>query len=227
MDAFADLRYLYSISRGVPSAEPAFQKIAPWISPADVVVEVGAARGGGTLLLSSLARHVFVFEPNRYSYRVLRHFTKDRSNVSTFNVAVGAKQGIARLNMVAGEAAAYGCSIRRLEGLTYQGHLDARMVRLDDMKFPIAPSVLIIDCEGYEGEVLQGAGDLLHKVRMLFVETHVTSDGHNTLPDVLSRLEEVHMMTSVFSSEDELSWVSGTRPETRASPYPSTGSTCQ
>jgi len=201
------------MGRGIPVAEPAFRTIAAFIRPTDVVVEVGAAHGGGTLFLSSRAKHVFAFEPNRHSYRILRHFTKDRQNVSAFNLAVGARQGVVRLNLVTDEAAAHGSSMRELEGLSYQGYMNARMVSLDSIEFKVAPSVLIVDCEGYEGEVLLGARALLDKVRTVFVETHVIGDGHNTLPGVISQVEKVPMTANVFLTQDRLSWVSGIRLE--------------
>jgi FkbM family methyltransferase len=213
MEPFSDFRYLYSLARGRPEPEPAFGTISVSIRPSDVVVEVGAARGGGTLFLSSRARHVYAFEPNKYSYRILRHFTTGRPNISTFNVAVGSSRGVARLNMVADEATSYACSIRVLEGLEYRGHMDVPVVRLDDVEFPVTPSVLIIDCEGYEYEVLAGAKHLLDKVRSVFIETHVLSGGEGTLDRVRSQVEALPMKVDVFPSEDGLLWVAGTRLE--------------
>src|SRR5271170_5152959 len=122
-DALADLRYVYSMNRGIPSPEPALRTIKSSIRPTDVVVEVGAARGGSTLFLSSRAKHVIAFEPNKYNYRLLRHFTKSRRNVSTFNLAVGGREGLARLNIVDGEATAHGSSMQELHGLSYRGHM--------------------------------------------------------------------------------------------------------
>ncbi len=212
-DAFSDLRYAYSVSRGIPKAEPALQTIAESVRPTDVVVEVGASTGGGTVLLSSRAKHVFAFEPNRHSYRILRHFTRNRPNVTAFNLAVGAGEGVARLNIVDGEASAQGSSIRGIDGLSYRGRMAARMVSLDSVEFPLAPSVLIVDCEGYESEVLAGAKNVLGKVRTVFVETHAIDKGHSTLSDVLSQIEAVPMMARVFLSGDRLPWISGIRLE--------------
>ncbi len=212
-DALSDFRYLYWLTRRIPEGEPALQDIAPLIKPTDIVVEVGAAAGGGTLILSSLARRVYAFEPNRHSYRVLRHFTKNRRNVTALNFAVGANQGIARLNLVAGEATSQGSSIGNLDGLKYEGHQNVRMVDLDGVSFPLKPSVLIIDCEGYEVEVLDGGRRTLDSARAVFVEVHTTRNGGNTIDDVVSRLKEAQMTTSVFYSGDKLPWVSGTREQ--------------
>lgn len=163
------------------------------------------------MFLSSRAWRVYAFEPNRHSYRVLRHFTKDRSNVSTFNVAVGSKEGVARLNIVDGEATSLGTSILKLDGLKYNKHVTVPMVRLDDLEFPTAPTVLVVDCEGYESEVLLGAKCLLEKIRTVFIETHLLSDGHDTLPEVLSEVARIPMKTDVLTLRDEPPWVCGTR----------------
>ncbi len=50
---------------------------------------------------------------------------------------------------------------------------------LDDFKFDLAPTSLVIDCEGYEVEVLKGRG-LSSSLRSVFVETHVLSNGEAT-----------------------------------------------
>ena len=133
--------------------------------------------------------------------------------MSTFNVAVGAQNGFARLNRVVGEATSQGCSIRELQGLSYLGHMRVRVVTLDTVEFPVPPTVLVVDCEGFEGEVLLGARNMMDRVRMLFVETHVIGNGHSTLSGVLSQVEAVPMKADVFLSEDRLSWISGTRSE--------------
>lgn len=211
MDAFADLRFLYWATRGTPAGEPVFHRIAPLIRPDDVVVEVGASTGGGTLSLSSLARHVYAFEPNRQSYRILKHFTRNRDNVTAFNAAIGESGGVACLNLVAGEATSQASSIKRLEGVNYEGRQNVRVFSLDEIKFPLRPSVLIIDCEGYEAEVLRGGRRVLESARLAFVETHTTSGGGNVLAEVLSQLEEARFNTTVFSSDDNMEWVAGAR----------------
>ncbi|HEV2389154.1 MAG TPA: FkbM family methyltransferase, partial [Nitrososphaerales archaeon] len=93
----------------------------------------------------------------------------------------------------------------------YRGYMVTKMVSLDHVKFPITPSVLVVDCEGYEGEVLLGARKTMEEVRLVFIETHVVGRGQSTLSGVLSQVEAVPMTTSVFQSEDQLSWVSGVR----------------
>jgi FkbM family methyltransferase len=205
--AFSDLRYLYRLSQGRPVPEPIFEAIATRLRRMDVVVEVGAARGGGTLRLSDVAERVYAFEPNMHSYRILRHFAKRRGNLTVFNLAVGSIEGVVRLKTVSGQPAAYGSSILGLDGISYAGHMKARMVRLDDVVFPVTPSILVVDCEGYEGEVLLGAHELLCKVRGVFVETHSLADGRTTIPDVVSRLEKVNMSVDTLTPKNEPTWV--------------------
>ena len=131
----------------VPEAEVTAQKLFPsFVGKDDVVVEVGADIGGGTLVLSRLSKQVYAFEPNPYAFSKLQHATRRKRNVQILNLGAGATEETIRLklpqlaNMPRGSRTA-----------------PVRLVKLDDMKFGLAPSCLVIDCGGSELDVLKGA----------------------------------------------------------------------
>jgi len=205
----ADLRFAYGISKGIPQAESSFQIFEPYLDPEDVVIEVGAGHGGGTLRLSEKVKYVYSFEPNPYSHRIVKYFAKERRNLSLFNAAVGDKLAETRLNLVFGEPSAFASSVTMLTGQSYQSHLRVPMVKLDDMHFSKPPSVMIIDCEGYEMQVLKGAKRTLETVEKVFIETHVLSNGHNTIDEIFPKICTLFDKVGAVSTDEGLIWVMG------------------
>ena len=64
-----------------------------YVKKDDVVIEVGANKGGSTLALSKLAAHVYALEPDPTIFRYLRVFTALTENVSVYNVGAGDVEG--------------------------------------------------------------------------------------------------------------------------------------
>ena len=56
--------YYLRLIGGPPPETEGLTLYPRFVLPSDVVIEVGARIGGGTLLLSNLAKHVYSFEPN-------------------------------------------------------------------------------------------------------------------------------------------------------------------
>ena len=72
--------YYLRLTSGPPPEEEGLTLYPRFVIPSDVVIEVGARIGGGTLLLSSLAKHIYSFEPNPHSFRFLKAFTKKKTS---------------------------------------------------------------------------------------------------------------------------------------------------
>jgi FkbM family methyltransferase len=206
---FSGFRLFYNALRGAPRAELSYQLVNSFISADDVVAEVGAGHGGGTLSLAAKAGHVYAFEPNADSYRITRYFTRNKRNVTLFKIGVGDSEHQAKLNFVRGEASAFGTSIAMLQGFPYRGHLTVRIVSLDSIDFGKAPTVLIVDCEGYEVEVLRGAKETLKGVVTLFIETHILSNGCNTAPEIIAQLRQAGFRIGAISTRRDERWVVG------------------
>ncbi len=79
---------LFTLPRPEPSSS---QLYARHLSGTDVVVEIGANKGGGTLLLSMLVRWVYSFEPDKRNFRQVSTIAKMCPNVTAFNLGCGSE----------------------------------------------------------------------------------------------------------------------------------------
>lgn len=195
----------------LPQSETSARLLYPkFINSTDNVIEVGARTGGGTLLLSELANHVYSFEPIRFSFRMLRQNTRKCQNVTSYNYAVGNMNGEATLNLPIGQEHPYVASTKKLIGYEYRRRQRVKMLKLDDVSFPLKPTSLVIDCEGHEAEVLDGAKNLLPNLRNVLIETHTLSDGTETLPAVRSKLAKyanIFEIDTSFVDEERQRWI--------------------
>jgi FkbM family methyltransferase len=214
---FSGFRLFYNVFLGAPKAELSYQLVEPFISADDIVAEVGAGHGGGTLSLAAKGAHVYAFEPNADSYRIARYFTRNKRNVTLFNIGVGEREHQAKLNLVRGEASALGTSVAKLEGFLYRGHSTVPIVPLDSILFGKALTVLVLDCEGYEVEVLRGAKETLKVVKKLFIETHTLSDGYDTMPEIIAQLRPASLRIGAISTRYDEKWVVGVKKNERLS----------
>jgi FkbM family methyltransferase len=146
--------------------------------PGDVVFECGGHQGCSALFLAACigaAGRVITFEPNRKNASAIE--TSVRLNgVNTVTVehkAVGAGAGKVLFGMT---------SLCVAPSQRHDTHLRGRqevdLVPLDDyaQEHNLHPSLIKIDVEGYEVEVLKGARQLLKRRPKLAIEIHSPSD---------------------------------------------------
>ena len=175
----------------------------------DIVIEVGARIGEITLVLSNIVKHVHAFEPNPESYRILQSFIKKRNNVTTYDFGVGDKNGLEWLNQIEDDPISLAVSFKKIQGKNYSSAKNkVKMIKIDDMDFNLKPTVLVIDCEGFELEVLKGAKETLKNITKVAVETHVLSDNTSTLDSVSSYLNDTFDI-SVKHDPDDNPWIVG------------------
>ena len=208
---FSDFRYIYSAYIARPVPEGAVQLVLPYVSKHSVVVEIGAGHGGGTAAYSRRARHVYAFEPNPDSFRILQHVAGRIPNVTLSRTAVSSVKEVAYLNLVEAERSSLATSTRRLAGTKYRGILRVGAQDLDSMQLALAPTIMVVDCEGAEEDALAGAARLLPGLSGLFVETHTLADGKNTLAGVLDLVRRSFERVGVASTANDSSWVIGLR----------------
>ncbi|NEJ22537.1 FkbM family methyltransferase [Rhizobium leguminosarum] len=142
------------------------------ISPAMIVVDVGANIGIYTRMFSSLtgtAGHVHAFEPAPANFEKLETTVNGLSNVSLRHAAVGAGSGTIKL-YVSNEL---NVDHRTFDSGDGRASIDVPLVKLDDYFSPGQRVDFIkIDVQGYELSVLQGAERVLrenHDIR-IFME---------------------------------------------------------
>jgi FkbM family methyltransferase len=139
----------------------------------DNILEVGARTGATTRTLSLKVREtglVIAAEPNPYAFKLLQRRVKGLSNVLAVNVALGEETGSFRLWI---ESAGDGGASITIRARGRPIGID--VMRADDLVAKLGIKkidVLIIDVEGYEFKVLEGAPEVLAGVRVLSVEIH-------------------------------------------------------
>ncbi|HKT88921.1 MAG TPA: FkbM family methyltransferase [Candidatus Sulfotelmatobacter sp.] len=134
------------------------------IAPDDCVWDVGANVGYYTERLSRLASHVIAFEPVPENYSQIE--SRMLPNVQCCQTALGDVTGEVTMS-VNGPFSSI-ASATHAEIPTQS----VAIARGDDLTSLRPPSVVKIDVEGYELEVIQGMHRILRGVRALFVEVH-------------------------------------------------------
>jgi FkbM family methyltransferase len=170
---------------------------AAYVDRSDVVAEVGAYTGGGTILLAKLAQYVYSFEPIKQNFNELRWNTSGYRNIKLFNLGLSDKNGVAELYKP--EKKRYASSSKRVEGYDYPGTERIRLTRLDDMRLDKKIISLVVDCEGGELEVLKGAQKTVPTLRSMLIETHTLEGGENTFERVMQELAGYRNMLEIKS----------------------------
>jgi FkbM family methyltransferase len=149
-----------------------------------VVVDVGASRGDWTDAILRLSRPsvVYAFEPNPTVFKALEGRLAGR-NVRCVQAAVGATDGNATLHVEAQSElssihrlSARGRGLHGIEGCPTQS-VSVPMVRLDTALSEVDEvSLLKLDVQGYESEVVAGAKRVLQRTDCLITEVMYERD---------------------------------------------------
>lgn len=144
------------------------------------VVDVGANRGQFTLLMAGLCPDatILAFEPLIEPYRKLIEVTSAFPNVRTFNSAIGPLRADMAMNIAKRDDSSSLLPITDLQEQIFPntGHqrtVDVRIAPLGDFlegRQMVRPSLLKIDVQGYELEVLKGSKDQLDRFDVIYVE---------------------------------------------------------
>ena len=144
--------------------DPLLSHILPLIRPGDTVVDVGAFIGDHTLAYSKQVGSegvVYAFEPNPIAFKCLHHNMRTCGNVIMRNLGLGHSPGMAPLCCADGNSAS-----------AYIGEAgkiaDVEMTALE-IAVPWTVNLIKIDVEGYELNVLRGAGNLIKKCKPILV----------------------------------------------------------
>jgi FkbM family methyltransferase len=144
------------------------------------VVDIGANRGQFTLLMSGLQPDaaILAFEPLIEPYRKLTEVTSGLPNVRAFNSAIGPERASLPMNVARRDDSSSLLPLTDLQEQIFPntGHeriVDVQIAPLGDFlegQVTARPSLLKIDVQGYELEVLKGSSDVLDRFDVLYVE---------------------------------------------------------
>jgi len=145
------------------------------VRPGDTVWDIGANVGFYTEMFADWVGaegRVCAFEPAAACFAALSRRVASRRNVSLFSFALGAEDGSVPFGVAADPLATSHSFAQAPESADR-----VRVARGDTLVATgetATPNVLKIDVEGFEGEVLTGAADLLRSgiLRAVFVEMH-------------------------------------------------------
>lgn len=116
-------------------------------------VQAGGHIGLWPLKLSKYFGQVVTFEPDPIVYPALARNTSFTPNISVAQAALGAKGGMAQFSYYSGRSAVSTMAEIKDEG---DLHAEVGVVALDDLKIKYL-AALVLDVEGYEPQVLEGA----------------------------------------------------------------------
>jgi FkbM family methyltransferase len=141
--------------------------------PNRVLLDVGANEGEYTQVAADAGYRVFSFEPFPEAYRKLEARFAGRENVTTFNFALGATEGMLPFYLATesgqeqrGDASLYNTFRPHFirENITFEKQLEVPVRTLHSLilsgEVPAAIDLLKIDTEGYDLEVISGLGPI-------------------------------------------------------------------
>jgi FkbM family methyltransferase len=142
-----------------------------FINREDVVIEIGTLFGGDTMLLTTLVKFVYAFEASKQNFNRTKRVLRKRKNVKIYNYAVSDRTGTAILRSV--DFGGGSRSIKEVQGLLNGKTETVKTINLDSIRFNLKPTVLVMDCERAEVDVLRGAKRLVPSLRAILVEPHI------------------------------------------------------
>lgn len=140
----------------------------------DIVLDIGAHFGYFTLLFAHLvgeSGHVVSFEPTPSTFSVLMKNTADMKHITALNAAAGRQSGRLTISDFGLTYSAWNTlsGSSRMPGVLAEpkARVDVEVVKLDDwcQKQSIRPTVVKIDAENFEVEVIEGLYQTLTQCR--------------------------------------------------------------
>ena len=153
---------------------------------------------------------IVLFEPQQYFYNILSNKFKNDNQIKIFNVALGNKNKITKINISNNDGASSSL-------LTPKKHLEVypeidfkteetvQVKKMSDFNFTDF-DLLVVDTQGYELNVLEGCEDLLRNFKYLIIEINLKElyEGCPTvknLDDYLTKYNFIRIKTSIHSKK--------------------------
>ena len=141
-----------------------------------VAIDVGAHVGNHSLYFTNHFKHVFSHEPNPRVFDLLKFNTVDKP-ITPKNSGLGDKNGILNLFLSTEEAGSssfiegYHESMKSVDNLN---HVEAKIETIDNLYKDLSNLSLIkIDAEGFESNVLNGAKETISRcIPIILIEQH-------------------------------------------------------
>lgn len=164
-----------------PTVTDLYQKVKKLIPKNPVIVEAGAHMGYDTYGLAKIWSKgmVYAFEPIPYVYDNLVERLKKVSNVRTYNLALGQMNGVVEMHVSSGGSTASSSVLKpsvhlaKFPSVTFRSKIEVPVKRIADWAKEEKVSkidLLWLDMQGYEVNALQGSGNLIQSVSVIYTE---------------------------------------------------------
>jgi FkbM family methyltransferase len=171
------------------------------LRPDDVVLEVGANIGYYALIEARICKKIYAAEPHPGNFERLNGNValNNFANIETFNVAFGAENKKLYLECSALSnwhscrgTDAHSPNTVAVDGWRIDSFLEGRE----------KPTLIKMDVEGYELEVLRGARQTLHSIRHLFLELHGAILSPGEIRELLDLVKAAGLRPSLIAQYD-------------------------
>ncbi len=155
--------------------EQIYTCVKKFIKPKSIVIDVGANFGQMSILWSKCKQdvEVYSFEASKYIFQILEKNIKiNKANVKAFYNLVGNQSDknlfIKKANL--SQFTTYGSNqIKKTDNKNHSNFEKIQGIKIDDIEFHKDISVMKIDVQGYDLEVLKGAKKTIEKYQMPIV----------------------------------------------------------
>ena len=169
------------------------------LTPEDVVLDVGAHVGFFAIPISSQVWRVVAYEPSPANYKLLKRNIRSNKveNVIAVHAAIAPSTGPVTLNLGVQGTTGHSISNKKRGGVS----VEVPGVSIVDAIDRWQPTVLKLDCEGAEWDILSQLSHI-QGVRMILAELHKVK------PLQLAALEELLKLTGYTYKIKSNSWFS-------------------
>ena len=124
------------------------------------VIDVGAYLGNHSVFFSNYFKTVYSFEPNTFSFKLLKLNTINQQNIKIYNFGLSDKNQIK--NFYSYESNYGGSSVKKNKKIKFT-KIKAKFLKFDDLKIKKKADLIKIDVEGHELNVLKGLKKIINQ----------------------------------------------------------------
>ncbi len=143
----------------------------------DLILDVGANIGNHSLYFSNFSKQVFSYEPNPNTFELLKFNTKNLSNINIYNIGISNKNEnkfLNESNFNIGDSAIVSSDEKKDIEKNNKTLHEISSMKLDDLEHLSDEkiSMIKIDVEQHEYEVMDGASKLIEKNQPVLIFEH-------------------------------------------------------
>ncbi len=173
------------------------------LRPDDIVVECGANIGYYALLEAQRVKKVYAVEPYKKTFDQLNDNIKlnGYTNIETECIGFSDKKGKEKLYI---NRKSNWNTFREQDKINEDNYVECDMNTIDNFfsNKPKKPTVIRMDVEGYEGNILKGAKETLKSIRMIFLELHGDMIPSEDVLDIIKLIESCGLRICFIAKYD-------------------------